>query len=73
MRSNIQVFSVGGLQQAAAHRRVKALRETLVEGGATRRIEADHIADLDAVCVRAVRVTGLRSGCSAAKISQLSA
>ena len=73
MRSNMQVFSVGDLQQADAHRRVKALRETLIEAAATLGIEADDISDLNAVCVRAVRVAGLRSGVTAAQVSQLSA
>ena len=73
MRSNMQVLTVGDLQQADAHKRVKALRAVLVAAAATLGIEADDISDLDAVCVRAVRVAGLRSGWNTASISKLSA
>ena len=73
MRSNMQLLSVGDLQQADAHRRVKALRKAVVDAAATMGIEADDISDLDAVCVRAVRIAGLRGGLHAAQVSQLSA
>ena len=69
MRSNMQLLSVDDLQQADAHRRVKALREALIAAAATLGIEADDISDLEAVCVRAVRVAGQRSGWNTASVS----
>ena len=73
MRSNMQLLTVGDLQQADAHKRVKALRVALVAAASRLGIEADDISDLDAVCVRAVRVAGLRSGWNTASVRQLSA
>lgn len=73
MRSNMQVLTVDDLQAADAHKRAKALRTALVAAAATVGIEADDISDLEAVCARAVRVAGLRSGWNTATISKLSA
>ena len=73
MRSNMQLLTVDDLQAADAHKRVKALRAALVAAAAKLGIEPDDISDLDSVCVRAVRVAGLRSGWNTATISKLSA
>lgn len=73
MRSNMQLLSVSDLQQADTHRRVKALQLAMVTAAAPLGIEADDLCDLQALCVRAVRVAGVRSGWNTSNIVRLSA